>query len=266
MPNHARVLQIRLRRAVAIAGLAIGGGAMLLLASIATAYPNYRLNADGGYCVTCHGDFDGPTSPKGTFFPSADKHYMHRNSSYMDTDCLLCHFQTGDNPQTGASAGSGSVPGFGCVGCHGVDYGGAIGVSGVGLRAHHAQAGVAVCAECHDNDPAPLPERFEPPYYGTAGTRVTEPCNVSASLAENWTFGDTLGLDNDGDGLYDGDDPDCSCPADNTADGQVSVSDLLNQLADWGACPTGCITDIDADRDIDVSDLLFLLADWGPCP
>ena len=40
----------------------------------AEAYERYN---DG--CQNCHGSFTGSTSPKGSVFPSDDKHTMHRN-------------------------------------------------------------------------------------------------------------------------------------------------------------------------------------------
>jgi hypothetical protein len=168
-------------------------------------------------CQTCHRAFDGPTSPKGTIFPSDSKHEMHRGAQNMKTDCDLCH-TTGDdrNPYIASSNGTANNPGVGCTGCHGRDYGGAIGSSGVGLRAHHAAAGFAFCYDCHliEDEPTPLPEWVSPIYYGTADTNVDDPCNTLAGFLENWSIGDTQGLDNDGDMLYDGDDPDCACADD----------------------------------------------------
>ena len=46
---------------------------------------------------------------------------------------------------------------------------------------------------------------ISPPYYGTAYTLVEHPANTAqvANTNENWSVGDFLGLDNDGNGLYD---------------------------------------------------------------
>jgi hypothetical protein len=69
--------------------------------------------------------------------------------------------------------------------------------------------------DCHsDTDPAnytPVGEHVSPPYYGTGDTNVDGPCNSVAqhNINENWTLEDFIGLDNDGDGLYDLNDPDC---------------------------------------------------------
>lgn len=148
-------------------------------------------------CNTCHGDFDGPVSPKGTVFPSNDKHVMHRGNSSMNTDCGLCHDSNGDDPLL-----------ENCAGCH----------VGAGLRAHHAVKGETTCytADCHAHSPEETPpaENVKPPYYGTAGTNVDDPCNgvLAANVGENWSIGDFLGLDNDGDNLYDLADFDCGPP------------------------------------------------------
>ena len=58
--------------------------------------------------------------------------------------------------------------------------------------------------------------------------------------------------------------PNCNCPHDLDADGNVGVSDLLVLLASWGPCQ-GCPADFDGNDNIGVPDLLVLLANWGPC-
>ena len=75
----------------------------------------------------------------------------------------------------------------------------------MGLRAHHAANGIATCAICHPNDGTPPAENVSPPYYGTADTRADNPCNdvLASNINENWTVGDFVGLDNDGNDLYD---------------------------------------------------------------
>jgi hypothetical protein len=145
-------------------------------------------------CRSCHGNFTGSTSPKGTVFPSGNKHTMHRSSNYMDTDCDLCH-QDGDNdnPFIGSSKGTSNNPGIGCIGCHLAE----------GLRAKHTAGGIN-CGGCHEDGP-PSPENVKPPYYGTVDTKANNACNdvLAANINENWSVGDFLGLDNDGNGLYD---------------------------------------------------------------
>jgi hypothetical protein len=154
---------------------------------------------DGCNDAGCHGDFPSDVSPKGTEFPNGGKHGMHRNAGDMNTDCNLCHTSSDNrNPWIGSSDGTANNPGLGCTGCH----------EGTGLRLHHVNNGLGFCADCHTGDPSPPPEDTVPPYYGTADTNADNPCNSVAD--ENWSIGDFLGLDNDGDNLYDGDDPDCT--------------------------------------------------------
>jgi len=233
---------------------------VVLWTGTAVAYQRYN---DG--CNNCHGSFTGGTSPKGTVFPGNSKHEMHRGSSYMNTACDLCH-TSGDNrnPYTGSSNGTANNPGVGCTGCHGRDYGGSVGNSGVGLRAHHAANGVGICAGCHTSDPAPLDESVKPTYYGTADTRADDPCNSAPDYLENWSIGDTMGLDNDGDNLYDGNDGDCAgCVGDLDGDGRTGQSDLGILLGDWGCTGGGCVGDLDGDGGTGQPDLGILLADWG---
>ncbi len=184
--------------------LALAAG-LLCLAALepARAYPRYRDPATGGgNCSDCHGAFTDSTSPKGTVFPSNSKHEMHRASTSMATACNLCHSSSDNrNPFTYTSAGTASNPGLGCSGCH----------DGAGLRAHHAANGITVCADCHLPE-TPSPENVKPPYYGTPDTRADHPENLvrAANTNENWSSGDFIGLDNDGNNLYDAADFSCA--------------------------------------------------------
>jgi len=162
----------------------------MMSASSGFAYERYN---DG--CADCHGDFRDDTSPKGTLFSNTanenNKHDMHRNA--METDCDLCH-SSGPraDPFTGSSAGTANNPGLGCAGCH----------MELGLRAHHALYGIT----CHGTEGPPPDEGVEmPPYYGTVDTLADNPCNdvLVSNTNENWSVGDFIGLDNDGDNLYD---------------------------------------------------------------
>lgn len=55
-------------------------------------------------------------------------------------------------------------------------------------------------------------------------------------------------------------------PGDNDGDGHCGLSDLLNVLSGWGACPprnaAPCTADMDGDATVGVSDLLIVLANW----
>ena len=175
-------------------------GGVLLLVFIASnrifAFDTYN---DG--CMDCHGAFTDAMSTKGSIFPDDNKHEMHRNANYMNTECDLCH-TSGDkkNPFIGSSNGTANNEGLGCNGCHNAQ----------GLRAHHAINGVSDCAECHVAGVPPA-ENVVPLYYGTVDTLANNPCNdvLVSNTNENWTVGDFIGTDNDGDNLYDMADFDC---------------------------------------------------------
>jgi hypothetical protein len=183
-------------------------GALILLAWTARvdAYPSYD-DGTGVGCVSCHSEFQN-TGPL---------HLAHL-TKFNITSCTLCHQHSG-----------GEVPvltywsnsGFGCSGCHGRDYGETSLHSGLakstsyGLRAKHALEGVTVCATCHypgspvtgdpDPEPAMLPETVPPPYYGLASNNLTDPCSTAQE-----SFDNTVGLDNDGNGVADMADPACA--------------------------------------------------------
>ncbi len=191
----------------------------------------YRRYNDG--CQNCHGEFSSGVSPKGTIFDyhSINKQEMRRNPYGMSSKCMLCH-AGGDknNPYIGFSKGTSTNPGLGCVGCQGREedagHDSASAGLGAGLRQHHFNANKVVytvngpvssqiCADCHsDANPAnytPVGEHVKPIYYGTKDTFANNPCNsiMQHEINENWDFFDFEGLDNDGDGLYDLNDPDC---------------------------------------------------------
>lgn len=158
------------------------------------AYQTYSGGVEGG-CIDCHGDFRGATSTKGTVFPSNKNHEMHRASTSMATKCALCHGSNDLPVNIGSSSGTANNIGLGCAGCH----------EPAGLRKHHKVNGVLDCSSCHDPLETPMTENTKPPYYGTADTKAKNPANtvLTANTNENWSVGDFLGLDNDGNNLYD---------------------------------------------------------------
>jgi hypothetical protein len=169
--------------------------ALVVARNTSQAYDTYSGGSDGG-CIDCHGDFRGSTSPKGTIFPSGQNHEMHRASTSMATACALCHSSPSRTPVfTGSSDGTANNLGLGCSGCH----------VGPGLRKHHVINGTTICYPCHDPSETSDPENVKPPYYGTVDTKVKNPGNTDrvANTNENWSVGDFLGLDNDGNNLYD---------------------------------------------------------------
>jgi hypothetical protein len=99
----------------------------------------------------------------------------------------------GDSPTINLNA-AGTT---GCAGCHGRLEDSAADI-GAGLRAHHTIAGAPpdpsglTCAACHGGDPTPVGEHVLPPFYAALSLDA---------CADN--------LDNDGDDLYDGSDPNC---------------------------------------------------------
>jgi len=181
--------------------LVLGASLLALAAACNTSQAYERYNSNPVGCQTCHGSFTDNTSPQGTVFPNDDKHYMHRNNSYMATACDLCHTDgDNDNPFIGSSNGTTGVTGLGCSGCH----------VGSGLRRHHTATGTTACygsaTGCHGIVPETAPpENVFPPYYGTADTRCNNPGNTAqvANTNENWSGSDFIGLDNDGNNLYD---------------------------------------------------------------
>jgi len=149
----------------------------------------------------------------------------------LSGDCNACHYGTGRTPvYLGMSTGGTGLTNLGCVGCHGrgEDNNGTATI-GAGLRQHHFRAGETVCLDCHDDaDPGsytPAAENVPPPYYFTPDSarpnKPTNSCNQSGK--ENFA-GSAQGLDNDGNGLYDGNDPACQTVGctDNDADGYGS--------------------------------------------
>lgn len=160
------------------------------------AAPPVRGHDDYNGCQACHGDFRGSTSTKGTIFPKGKNHDMHRDAAYMATACNLCHIGSSYTPVfIGRSNGTANNPGLGCTGCH----------EATGLRKHHLVNGVTECLDCHEGDPAPPREGTKPPYYGTVDTKANNASNtvLATNINENWSVGDYLGLDNDGNNLYD---------------------------------------------------------------
>jgi cysteine-rich repeat protein len=211
--------------------------AILLLAYLTASQPSWAYERYNDGCQDCHGAFTDPTSPKvpAPVFPSDDKHQMHRSSSAMNADCDLCHSSgDGRDPFIGSSDGTVSNPGLGCTGCH----------AAPGLRLHHLNRGETSCQSCHPGDPPPAGENVLPVYYGIpADSDVDNPCNAvaQAGINENWTIGDFLGLDNDGDLLYDQTDPDCGGGAicgDGVTEGTEECDD--GNTLDGDCCSSTC--------------------------
>ncbi len=191
-------------------------GALLLFAPEANAYSRYsQSKGTATYCRACHGDFrDSPylSLSDGQSWGD-DLHDVHR-SVMLDGDCDTCHSSGRYPVYLGSSSGGTGLDAISCAGCHGrAEDGTGTGSVGyaAGLRQHHWAAEVTVCLDCHlDADPAefdPVGEDILPPYYSDSDADHPlipgDPCNLEADGFLEDYAATTLGLDNDGDDLYD---------------------------------------------------------------
>jgi hypothetical protein len=187
----------------------------------AEAYPTYSENKDATYCAACHGDFRAGgylSSHDGTAWGTS---LMSGHNTMVSSNCGVCHTSPSKFPvYINSSDGGGSgLSTAGCLGCHGREADAGHGVSdgrGAGLRQHHDRNGITVCRGCHADAntamPAytPVSESVEPFNYFTPDSshpyKPTDACDANGTES---IYGAT-GLDNDGNGLYDGADPACS--------------------------------------------------------
>ena len=193
----------------------------ILLPATAFAYSQYSQNGDATNCAGCHGDFRSNNYISPVDGQSwGNIHNLHR-STMLGGDCSTCHSPSGRFPVLlDQSTGGDGLDPIACMGCHGRAEDNVAGNPGfphgrgAGLRQHHSNAGVTECAGCHDDaNPAnytPVGEEVLPPYYANPGTShpsmPTGSCNDDGS--EHFA-GATIGLDNDGDQIYDTADPGC---------------------------------------------------------
>jgi hypothetical protein len=220
------VIMTRLRTIGLHAGCTAALLFIILGASTALAYPMYDDDPGPGVgtgCgqLTCHTGFQGGNGALHT------QHRLHFGIS----NCNACH-PSGGGTTPVRTYWSGPGGGLGCAGCHGQDYGETSPNSGepkataYGLRQFHVNNGVPTCGVAggchvpgqlgHPNPFPPLfPEHVLPPYYGTALTSLTDPC--SSAEEDLSVDGDSVGLDNDGDGFADYPaDSDCGPPTTTT--------------------------------------------------
>ncbi len=196
---------------------------LMALAAVAAWTPDAAAYNDYSGCAVCHGDFRASNYVSLMDGQSwGNLHDVHR-TSMLSSDCSACHSGTSRLPvYINVSTGGNGLQPLSCVGCHGraEDAGHDSGSPGygAGLRQHHARAGVLDCQDCHtDSNPAtytPVKENVKPPYYANPGTNhpnmPTDPCNRRPTAVGKETFaGLLLGLDNDGNDLYDTADPAC---------------------------------------------------------
>ena len=197
---------------------------LLAIVSIALWAPDAGAYTTVSNCLACHTDFaDGSTS---------NAHQGHLGLG-LPQSCNACHAIVGDTPVTST-----------CGACH-VEP---------GLPLHHIGAGAGTCDECH---PFNSPGKENDPVPGYVGLSVTlDPCNGSEERYSSFT----VSLDNDGDGLYDQNDPDClsqvetncSDGIDNDGDGLIDCNDqdcANDPVCQLPATETNCIDGIDNDGD-----------------
>lgn len=189
------------------------------------AYEQYSQAGDATNCGACHGDFRGAnyiSNKDGTAW-GLDLHDGHR-VTMLDRDCNTCHGPSRFPVVLNSSNGGTGLDPIACVGCHGraADAGPASG-SGAGLRQHHWNSGVAICAACHaDADPAnytTVAENTPPPYYFTPDpAHPNKPTNACDDPAGTEAIFGPTGLDNDGNLFEDGADASCVVNQPPTAD------------------------------------------------
>ena len=221
--------------------MSILGICIIALVALATWAPDASAysNFNGG-CDSCHGAFRDSAiiyTSKTLQDPvswGSDLHSAHQDM--VSPNCTPCHPASGfNNPPIGGPSGDGFNS---CMGCHGRDQDinnmGQGPGRGAGLRQHHWVNGITTtCSGCHpDSDPT----AFTPVGEDVPGARNAalgiDPCN-------DVVFG-VFGSDNDGDNLYDGDDPDCAAP-ECTVDGECDDGFFCTgvEICDAGTCVTG---------------------------
>ena len=184
---------------------------LAVMVPVAGAFETYSTNKSTGNCADCHGNFRAApyiSNHDGVQW-ALGLHDAHRNNM-LSGDCNVCHVTARFPVSTFSSAGGTGFPAIGCSGCH----------DGAGLRAHHVNSGAApsgtasYCYDCH-NATTPPAENINPPYYFTPDTahpnKPTDPCNLNGTES---ALAPTLGLDNDGNLLYDQNDPACAAAGD----------------------------------------------------
>lgn len=175
----------------------------------------------------------------------------------MRSACALCHRANDEgNPWLRLSDGTATAPGIGCLGCHGRVPAGELFPTSDGLITGHLAVVLGDCVGCHApvGIGIPLPEWTVPAYYGLPDTLADSPCNDDASGLEDWS-GDGVGLDNDGDGVADASDLDCTAgvcgnsrrEVAEACDGQdLDGSDCLIIGQGFGGGVLGCLPDCSA--------------------
>lgn len=201
--------------------------AITAVVALAIWAPNAGAFQNVATCVGCHQIWTGGGGAG------------HTGHAGLGLGCNSCHASIGDTPLSST-----------CNSCHVV----------LGLANHHQNRGAASCTSCHPGTPAP--ENTPVPGYANLNVAL-DPCNGSEERFASLT----VSLDNDGDLLYDGNDPDCAPPVEDCNDGVDNDGDGMIDCADQDcsldpACmtpqtETQCADGIDNDMDgqVDCADM-----------
>lgn len=228
--------------------LCLGGVTLVVTLAIPTpsshAFPTYSQNRDATNCAFCHGDFRADNYISNTDGQDwGNLHNLHRFTMLAEdspvSKCDVCHMGGGELrfPVYLSESATDYLAPIGCVGCHGrVEDVGHDSISlgfGAGLRQHHTNAGVGLCADCHtDADPAnytPVGEHFAPPNYFTPDDVFTnKPTDSCSSFGEENYAGIWQGLDNDGDGHHEDHDHDHALQASEDRQREPGGYDVLD--------------------------------------
>jgi len=250
---------------------------LVIWALPSSAYETYSQNRDSTNCQACHGGFQVANYVSLHDSAAWGTDLMSGHNSMISSACGACHQSSFFPVQLDESTGAGGLSAMGCVGCHGREESAGQGseIIGAGLRQHHFRAGVTVCSGCHsDSDPTsftPVPENVLPPNYFTPDAahpdKPTDPCNANGSES---VFG-PVGLDNDGNGIYDLEDPACmtqpptetSAPETPTSTPTASpiatsTSTSMRTLTETPGPPT-CTGDCNGDGEVTVNELVLMV-------
>jgi hypothetical protein len=234
----------------------------------AEAYQLYSQDQNSvGNCAQCHKGFRETNlyfSHKDNENWSNSLHNIHVGDIIPSATCGWCHFGSGtSNRQVNLSSSSVAADGtnaIACSGCHGrlEDANGVTAVGtgwGAGLRQLHFNANrnidigggtmvsTQVCATCHaDSNPTsftPAGEDVLPPFYDATAIDPTplDPCNETGR-GEHFE-GSVVGLDNDGDLLYDTADTDCGCTTNADCDNGLFCDGAETCNTSTGDCEVG---------------------------
>lgn len=137
---------------------------------------------------------------------------------------------------------------------HGTLSGSEFGHASLTLQKHPAGAGVVFMRSASNQTLGVhhraqlLPGRYILSYDAVSSASANEPANMVNTADFDLQF--TL----------------CFIPADINVDGAVNVSDLLDVINSWGACPSQpqpCAADVNLDSLVNVADLLSVINAWG---